>query len=208
MRPFSFQVSDSFLRFWVLFYFGFKVKRRLSALPAEVGGRQGVRGRAVNCSLSKDFTWRVRRDIFAERLWQPPPPLTSRSPSWAMALKLRITPMMVMRFSTLSAPKEKEEHERRECGKMAMVLLLQTQPRPHISNNPLWSTVLFPQFLLPLGDVLTCQLGHQRSHQDGKTGHHRMRHQTSMCLQREKLLYRTDKYVLAPYKGHFIIKLA
>lgn len=50
--------------------------------------------------------------------------------------------------------------------------------------------------------------GHQRSHQDGKTGHHRMRHQTSMCLQREKLLYRTDKYVLAPYKGHFIIKLA
>lgn len=98
-------------------------------------------------------------------LWQPPPPLTSRSPSWAMALKLRITPMMVMRFSTLSAPKEKEEHERRECGKMAMVLLLQTQPRPHISNNPLWSTVLFPQFLLPLGDVLTCQLGHQRSHQ-------------------------------------------
>lgn len=77
-------------------------------------------------------------------LWQPPqPPLTSRSPSWAMALKLRITPMMVMRFSTLSAPEEKEEHERRECGKMATVLLLQTQPRPHSSNNPLWSTVLF-----------------------------------------------------------------
>ena len=38
------------------FYFGFKVKRELSALPAEVGGRQGVRGRAVNWSLSKDFT--------------------------------------------------------------------------------------------------------------------------------------------------------
>lgn len=50
--------------------------------------------------------------------------------------------MMVMRFSTLSAPKEKEEHERRECGKMADGLLLQTQPRPHSSNNPLWSTVL------------------------------------------------------------------
>ena len=56
MRPFSFQVSDSFLRFWVLFYFGFKVKKGLSALPVEVGGRQGVWGRAVNCSLSKDFT--------------------------------------------------------------------------------------------------------------------------------------------------------
>lgn len=43
-------------------------------------------------------------------LWQPPDQITSRSPSWAMALKLRITPMMVMRFSTLSAPEEKEEH--------------------------------------------------------------------------------------------------
>lgn len=47
----------------------------------------------------------------------------------------------------------------------SMVLLLQTQPRPHSSNNPLWSTVLFRSSFSLWGDVLTCQLGHQRSHQ-------------------------------------------
>lgn len=47
----------------------------------------------------------------SEILWQPSlPQHTSRSPSWAMARKLRITPMMVMRFSTLSAPEGKEEY--------------------------------------------------------------------------------------------------
>ena len=44
-------------------------------------------------------------------------------------------------------------------------------------------------------------MGTKESHQDGKTGHHRMRNQTSTCLHREKLMYRTDKCVLAPYKG-------
>lgn len=72
--------------------------------------------------------------------------------------------MMVIRFSTLSAPEEKEVRSRRELRRMATVLLLQTQPRPQSPQNPS-STMLFPQFLLPLGDVLTHQLGKQRSHQ-------------------------------------------
>lgn len=44
------------------------------------------------------------------------------------------------------------------------MLLLQTQPSPR-SPQTLSSIVLLPQFLLPLGEMLTRQLGKQRSHQ-------------------------------------------
>lgn len=56
--------------------------------------------------------------------------------------------MMVMRFSTLSAPEEEEERQRRELWRIAVVLLLQTDPSPQIPKSPCHHTAFPSSFSL------------------------------------------------------------
>lgn len=63
-------------------------------------------------TCSYDFSYKPGPQSVGDSGAALSPQLTSRSPSWAMARKVRITPMMVMRFSTLSAPEENEGHQK------------------------------------------------------------------------------------------------